>query len=189
VVAYGCLGRAVQIDIAEDAAHAEHVLAFQIRAVAPAEHLYGQAVASGAQVACQVKFCHVVRPLCVAYVLSVQVDKGRAVDTAEMDKRALPFPTFGQVEEADVGAYGIDAIVFAVVIEFGAGVDVGRRVIVWIFHVGVDGVVIPLHFPVGGNGNLVPAAYVVVFFVEVERTLRRFRYQVERPFAVQQEIS
>ena len=40
----------VEINIAENTAHTEHVLTFQVRAVAPAEHLYGQFVLSRTEI-------------------------------------------------------------------------------------------------------------------------------------------
>ena len=189
MVAYADLRSAVQTNVAEDTAHAEHVLTLQIGAVAPAEYLYGQAVAARTQVWSQVEFGHVVGTLRIAHVFTVQINQRGAVDTSEVDEGATVLPALRQVEEAHIGTHGIDAVVLAAVIETLAGIDVGRRIGVRIFHVGIDGAVVALHLPVGRNGDGFPARHVEVFLVEVQRALRGFGYKVERPVAVQQQIA
>ena len=189
MVAYADLRSAVQTNVAEDTAHAEHVLTLQIGAVAPAEHLYGQAIAARTQVWSQVEFSHVVGALRIAHVFTVQINQRGAVDTSEVDEGATVLPALRQVEEAHIGTHGIDAVVLAAVVEPLAGIDVGRRIGVRIFHIGIDGAVVALHLPVGRYGDGFPTRHVEVFLIEVQRALRGFGYKVERPVAVQQQIA
>ena len=106
-----------------------------------------------------------------------------------MDERAAAIPVVGNLEGAHVGAHGVDAIVGAAVIETRACLDVGRRVGVGVLHVGIDGAVVALHLPVGGNGNGVPGAHVVAFLPEVHRSLRGLADEVEAPRAVEREVA
>ena len=95
MVAHSGFGSAIQVDVAENATHAEHVLTFQVRPVAPTEYLHSQSVAAGTQIGGQVKFSHVVRALGVTYVLSVQVDEGCAVNASEVYECPACFPALG----------------------------------------------------------------------------------------------
>ena len=157
MVAHAHLRYIIYIYVAVDARHAEHILTFQIRAVAPAEHLHGEAVAgTNFQVRREVELCHIVRALRVAHVLAVEPYESSGVDAAEVDNRAAAVPVGGHAELAHVGANGIDGVVFAAVVEAGAGLDVRRCVGVGILHVAIYRAVVTEHFPVGGNGNGVP---------------------------------
>ena len=102
VVTYRNLWYVVEIYIAEDTAHAEHVLALEVRAVAPTEHLHGKLVLALLQVVCDVKLSNVVRALCVTYVFAVEPYECRRVDTAEVDECAAAVPILGNLECADV---------------------------------------------------------------------------------------
>lgn len=105
---------------------------------------------------CQVKFGYVVGALRVTYVLSVKPYEGCRIDAAEVNECAVFRPVVGNGKGTHVGAYGIDAVVFASVVEARPCFDERRRVGVGVFHVAVDGAVVALHFPVGGNGDGVP---------------------------------
>ena len=76
VVAHGKARRGVEVHLAEDARHAEHVLALEVGAVGPAEHLHGQRVGPRAQVGCHVELGHVVGSLRVAHILPVEPHEG-----------------------------------------------------------------------------------------------------------------
>ena len=156
MVTHGHAGGAVEINIAEDTRHAEHVLTFEVAAVAPAEHLNGEAVFALVEILREVEFSYVVGALCIAHILSVEPNEGCGVDAAEVDEGALSVPVFGEVEGAHVGTHGVDAVVASAVVEARTSLDEGRRVGVGIFHVAVDGAVIALHFPVGGHGDGIP---------------------------------
>ncbi|EJW91725.1 hypothetical protein EVA_20165 [gut metagenome] len=179
----------VKIDFAEDTAHAEHILAFQIGTVAPAEHLYRQGILAGTQMLGEVEFGYVVGTLGVTYILAVEPYEGCRIDTAEVDEGAAAVPVGRQVKGTDIGTHRIDAVVLAVVVEAGTRLDERRRIGVWIFYVGIDRFVIAIHFPVGRNGEGIPVAGVEAFLEEVERTLGRFGNQVELPGAVEGQIA
>ena len=102
MVAQRYLGHVVEIYIAEDTAHAEHILALQIRTVAPTEHLNGKTVLALAQIFCKVKFGYVIGTLCIAHILTIEIYERRAVYTTEMDEGAIAVPLFGNGECANV---------------------------------------------------------------------------------------
>ena len=62
----------VEVYVAEDTTHAEHVLALEVRTVTPTEHLYSEFVLAFLQVVCDVELSHVVCTLCVTYVFAVE---------------------------------------------------------------------------------------------------------------------
>ena len=160
-----------EIDVSEDTAHAEHVLAFQIGAVAPAEDLHGECVLALDEMGGDVKFGDVVCALCVAHIFSIHPDQGGGVDAVEVKEDALAVPSVGHAEGLEIGADRVDAVVLSSVVEARSCLDEGRRVGVRIFHVGVDGSVVALHFPVGRHGNRVPGGGVEAGLEEVEGAL------------------
>ena len=185
MVTDGGLRSAVDVNVAEDAAHAEHVLAFEVAAVRPAENLHGYTVGACADIVGDVELCHVVRAL-RADIVAVDVDESGTVNASEVDVGALALAVGGfEVEDADIRAHGVDAVVLAAVVEARACLNVGRGVAVGIFNVAVDGTVVALHLPVGGNGDGVPVGHVVVLLIEIQRTLRWFAHELEAPCPVQ----
>ena len=156
MVAHRNLGHVIQIYIAENTAHSEHVLTFEIRAVAPAEHLHRYGIVARAQVLGEVKLAHIVCSLGIAYILAVYPDESCRVYAAEMNKSPVAVPVFRHIEMAQIRAYRIDAVVCAAVIESTAGIDIGRSVAVRVLHIGVYRTVIALHLPVGRHRNGVP---------------------------------
>ena len=179
----------IKVDITEDTAHAEHILAFEIRTVAPAHHLHRKAVFAGAQIGGEIVFTHVVRSLTIAHFVAVKPDCGGRVDATEMDDRATSVPRSRQREGAHIRAHGVDAVVRPAVVVAGTRHDVRRRVGVRILHIAVNGVIITEHLPVGRHGNIVPTAHIEAVFEEVGRTLRGFAHEVELPRAVEREIA
>ena len=157
VVAHTHKGHVVEIDAAEDARHTEHVLALQVRTVTPAVYLHHHAVLARLQVGREFELRHVVGSLGIAHVLAVEPYLRTAVDAAEMHHGALAEPFGRHAEGAGIGTDGIDGIVLATVIEPRTGRNERRGVAVGIFHVAVDGTVIPLHLPAGRHGNGVPS--------------------------------
>ena len=107
VVAHEGLGRGVEIDVAVNAAHVEHVLPFDVRAVAPAEHLNAHIVLARAGCGGDVELSIVVAALRVAHVSAVHPYEGCAVNAVEVEEEALAVPAGGQVESAAVRAYGV----------------------------------------------------------------------------------
>ncbi len=145
-----------------DAAHAEHVLTLQIRAVAPAVHLHHQLVFSLTNYGGEVELTDVVGSLGVTHELTVQPYLCCRINSVEMDDDALSLPRRGQGEGAAIGSYGVDGIVLTAIVVTRICLDEGRRVAVGVCHVAVDGFVIALHFPTAGYGNLVPLTGLTV---------------------------
>ena len=76
-----------------DKAHAEHILTLQVRAVAPAEYLYGEAVLlTLLDIRGDVKLRHVVGTLCITHILAIEPYESSRVDTAKMDEGAATVP-------------------------------------------------------------------------------------------------
>ena len=113
MVAHGYHRGIIKIHIAEDTAHAKHVLTFQIRAVAPAEHLHRQPVSPFLQIGSQIKFRHIVRTLRIAYVPAVQVYQSCAINATEMNESTFILPSLRQIEEADIRTYRIYAVILS----------------------------------------------------------------------------
>ena len=71
MVANGGFGDVVNIYVAEDTAHTEHILTFEVATIAPAENLHGEAVAAICEVLANIELSHVVASLRVANILAV----------------------------------------------------------------------------------------------------------------------
>ncbi len=136
-----------------------------------------------------VKFGIVVRSLGVADIFAVDPDECGGVDASEVEHCASSAPVGRYVERAFVGAYWVDAVVDTSVIEAFTGVDEWRGVGVGILDVGVDRLVVALHFPVGGYGYGVPGRCVEALVVEVKRTFRGVVDEVELPCSVEAQIA
>ena len=143
-VAHTYLPCGIQIHIAVDTAQAEHVLVFQIRAVAPSVHLAGYGVLSFAEIAGHVKLGVVVGTLRIAHRLAVYPDVEGTVAAVEVQEHLFVQPLFADVEGADIGTY---RIVFLLYRPSFHRADEGRRVFVGIGDVGIDGRAVPLHLP------------------------------------------
>ena len=99
VVAHRYGGHIVKVYITEDAAHAEHILTLEVRAVAPAEHLHGEAVFfSFIYIGSDVKLGHIVGSLCVTHILAIEPYESSRVDTAKVDEGAAAIPLGGHAE-------------------------------------------------------------------------------------------
>ena len=103
MVAHTHRGHIIYIDIAEDTRHTEHVLTFQVRAVAPTEHFYSKGVFRALlQELRDVKFRNVVRALRITHVFSVDPHICCRVDTTEVENRALFIPISRHGERTNV---------------------------------------------------------------------------------------
>ena len=167
-------------------AQAEHILIFQIAAVAPAIHFDCQHVLARLYIFRDIELSVVVRTLAVTDFLPVHPEVHRTVDSVEMDEDFIPFPVVRNVEVPAVGAYRVrfvhNRISFLALYE--------RRIVaVRIGDVRINRSTVSIHFPVGRNRYLFPAGYVVVRFVEVHRTFGRLFHPVELPVAVQQLVT
>ena len=107
MVAYKGLGRGKKEYIAVDTTHVPHILAFEIRSIAPTDNLNGDIVPALAQVGGYVKLGIIVAALCVAYVIAVHPDERRTIYTVKVQEYAFVFPTGWHVEFAAVRCYGV----------------------------------------------------------------------------------
>ena len=159
VVAQISLRRGHEIDVAEDAAHVEDVLSFEIRAIGPANHLHAEVVHPFAHVFRHVKFGIVVRAFRVSHLLAVHPNVGTAIDAVEVEENAFPLPACRQGEVAAVRADRVVEPVFHP--------DVGRVVLEGIFHVDVERVAISLHLQAGRHRDGIPLRGIHLVAVEI----------------------
>ena len=85
-VAQTRLGPTQDVDIAEDATHAELVLVLQIAAVAPLEHQNGQLVVARPQVVGHIELAGGVRDLAVADQIPVDPEVEAGIHTLEIEQ-------------------------------------------------------------------------------------------------------
>ena len=166
VVKHVSCGHVEEINIAEDARHAEHILAFQVRAIAPAEHLHRKTVFTFAEIRCQIIFAHIVSSLTVAYKVAIHPNHCGTIYASKVNDGALFRPSLGEIEGAYIRTHGVDAIVRTTIVVSRTRHDVRWRVGVGIFHIAVDRMVISLHLPVRRHRDVVPFRYVKAFLEE-----------------------
>ena len=169
-----------------DTAQAEHILVFQVAAVAPAIHFDCQHVLARLYIFRDIELRVVVRSLAVTDFLPVHPEIHGAVDTIEMDKNFTPFPI---VRDIEVAAVRTDRIRFVHDRISFLSLYKRRVVAVWIGDVRINRSAVPIHFPIGRNRNFFPAGNVVVRFIEIDRTFGRLFHPVEFPVAVQQLVA
>ena len=185
VVADGDGGRGVEINVAVQARHVPHILAFEIGAVAPANHLHGDGILASVNVCGQVELGIVVAALRIAHVLAVEPNEGCAVKAIEVKEHALArCPVVGQGESAAVRAHGV------LVDTVHLTANEGRVAHEGVLHIDVDGFVVALHFPAGGHFDVVPSQHVGGSAPEVifSGTLEGVGGIVEFPGAVEREV-
>ena len=176
----------VKVDVAVDAAQAEHVLILEVAAVRPAVDLDGQRIAARTDIARDVELGIVVRALAVAYPAAIDPDVHGAVDAVEVEVDLTVLPVGRQVEIAAVGTHrvGLRLVRIALLRK-----DEGRLILVRVGHVRVDRRTVAVHLPVRRNGNLVPRRDVVTFPVEIRGTLVGALHPMELPHAVEQHVT
>ena len=145
-----------EINITEDARHAEHILTFQVRTIAPAEHLHRKTVFTFAEIRCQIIFAHIVSSLTVAHKVAIHPNHCGTIYASKVNDSALFRPSLGKVEGAHIRTHGVDAIVCTAIVVSRTRHDVRWRVGVGIFHIAVDRMVISLHLPVRRHRDVVP---------------------------------
>ena len=186
VIAQAQLGSREQINIAMDTAQAEHILVFQVAAVAPTVHFDSQDVLSRLYIFRDIELCVVIRSLAVPDFLSVHPEVHCTVDSVEMDKDFTSFPVVRNIEVTAVGADRVgfvhNRVSFLALYE--------RRVVAMrIRDVCINRSTVSVHFPIGRNRNFFPAGNIVVRFIEIDRTFGRLFYPIEFPVAVQQLVA
>ena len=185
VVANGDGGRGVEINVAVQARHVPHILAFEIGAIAPANHLHGDGILASVNVGGQVELGIVVAALRIAYVLAVEPNEGCAVKAIEVKEHALARgPVVGQGEGAAVRTDGV------LVDTVHLTANEGRVAHEGVLHIDVDGFVVALHFPAGGHFDVVPSRHISGCAPEVifSGTHEGVGGIVEFPGAVEREV-
>ena len=185
VVAHGNGRRGIEINIAVETRHVEHVLAFEIGAVAPAEHLHANIILARAEIGCEVELGIVVAALSIAHVLPVKPHEGCAVQAVEVEVDALTrFPALGQGKRAAVRADGVVAHALNLI------GDVGRIVHESIFYIHVQRQVVAFHLPAGGHFDFVPTISIGIVGIKIflAGALRRLGHELELPHAVEREV-
>ena len=180
------LGTGHEVNVPMDAAKAEHVLVFQIRAVAPLVHLNGQGVISPFHIRGDVEFGIVVGTLAVTHLLAIDPHVKGRIDAVKMQEDFLAVPFLRQGEIPAVRAHGIGFLFHGIAF---LGLDERRVAQERIRYIGIERGAVTLHLPVGGNLYLVPLTHVVGRLVEGHGTLLGRLDPVELPGTVEQEVA
>ena len=148
----------IEAHVACDAAHAPHVLTFEIAAVAEADDLYGQTVSSRMDILRYLPLGRGFGVLGVAHHFAVDVEVHGRLDGSELDEGAPSSPAFRHLEVVDITAGGV---------EFSRGIGrIGGELVV---HVGVDGhaeglsVLVVLDFDIPRHLYVAPMGHVVPY--------------------------
>ena len=163
----------IQIDVPVDAGHPPVVLILEDAAVGPADHDDGERVFAGADERGNVEFGAGARILRHADLDAVHIDEEAAFDTAEMQHETASGERCVNLERAPVDTGRILLR------------DEGRLVRPRHLNVRIMRLVIPLHGPVAGNGDPVPAGVVETLAGERLLDLLGTGQTAELPFAVQ----
>ena len=177
------LGTRHQVHVAVNAGQAEHVLVFQVRAVAPFVHLHGHGVAALFHIARNVKFGVVVGALAVARLPAVHPHVEGRIHPVEVQVHPLSLPGVRQGEVPAVRAHGIGLLLYRIALH---RLNEGRIVGEGIGDIDIQRSSVALHLPVGGNLYLLPGAHVEGRLVKQQRTLLGGLCPVEFPFPVKE---
>ena len=159
-IADGCLGLAVEEDVAFNAAQAPEVLALQVRACAPAEDFQYQRVFALFHVGVDEVFSRVFRILVVANLLSVEIDIDARFGTGDVEEDVAFHPPCGDVDFAAIDAHG-DVV--------GQLWRFGVECLELVTDVGVEGGAMALSLPVAGHLDVAPARCVAHALGDVGR--------------------
>ncbi len=188
-VAYAVLGPAQEPRAAEDSRETEHVLVLEIAAVGVAVDFKRDSVAPRLDEPRDIELGRGAAVLRKADVFTVDPQIEEAVDTVELEERAVGLPSFGEIEVAAVASYRIARGVVCKVLrrlahDIRAARPVGSERIA---DVGVEGRS-PAALPVGAHrlprtGNLYdgPRRHVIARLPEIGRPRRRVFRPVEAP--------
>ena len=195
VVAYLCLGRRPQENVARDAGEAPIVLALQEGTAGEAVHAHGDIITSRTDKVGDPELRGQVGILGITSKLSVHPHVVAVAGAIEAHIHIAPLPGVGQVEVPAVGADGVlhgaaigpigravghDAPRLGVVGEGIGGVDIQGLV-------PVLAVAEAIHLPRGGHIDIVPTGGVEVVAEEIGRRLLRRAHPAELPCAVKAE--
>ena len=172
-----------EIDVAMYATHSEHVLIFDVRAVAPTIDLNtNEVLLAWFDVFCYVELAVVIGTLRISDLLSVHPNVGCAVNTikVEIDFSAVPRGWNRDCPTITANCIGFVHDCISLLTP-----DERRLILNGIGHVGVDGSAVTLHFPAGRNRNSLPRRSVEVRLIKVDWAVFGFWNPVELPLSVQ----
>ena len=174
-----------QHDLPVNAAEAPHVLVLQVASVAPAEDLNGQPVFPGLNIFSDIEFGREPASLAVTHLLSVHPAVECRTYPAKVQDDPLVFPSVGKLKIPVVGTHRIIPVDIGWMDVFSCreGLQYIRRK--WIGRIGVDGLAVSFHFPVGGYGNILPAFTLEIPGVKVHGPLLIVFHETEFPLPVQ----
>ena len=170
-------------DIAENSGETEHVLIFQIAAVAPAEHLNRNLVGTVLKEPGDIELAGEFRVLRITGHLAVDPDVIRAVHAVETENDLAPLPVFGNGETAAVAGNGIEIPASGLAVE-----NLRPLVLVGIANVGVPGDSISAHFHAARHVDRGPVGIVEIRPEEIERPAGGIAHPVDFPIAVQRKF-
>ena len=176
------LRRSHKENVAIDAAQAEHVLIFEITAIAPAIHFHGYGVYSFFYEAGDVESGVVGAVLAISHALAVDPHIECAVHAVEVHKHFLAFPLGRHGELANIRAHGIGFVHYGIAV---LRLDKRWIVVDGVHHIGVDGSAVAEHFPVAWHIDFVPFVGIVIRCKEFCRTGFGTWRPMEFPLAVE----
>ena len=179
------LGHRKNGDVAENAGQAEHVLAFQVRAVGMAVHLRGHHVLPLLEVGADVKAGRIAGILGKAHVLPVDPEVEEGIHAVKLHVHLPAVPVRGHFKRAAVGAYGIPFLVGRVILVGGLLHHIGPGAFKGVRLVGINGGAVALRLPGGGHLDFLPVLHVVIRLVKIGRAALGILGPVELPLAVQ----
>ena len=177
-IAQMLLRRCPKVDVAEDAAHAPHVLIFQVSAVAEAIHFHRQQIASRLQVRRDVELGRRPAVLAVADLVPVDPRIERRIHAIEMQQDLPSLPRRWHGETHTVTAHRVELV--------GRRRRLRRVLRERINNVGIDRDVEPVHLPARRHRHVAPRGIAIVRAIKIDRPLRRAQRPVELPASIQQ---
>ena len=186
MVANGSFGDVVNIYVAENTTHTEHILTFEVATIAPAENLNSEAVAAVGEVLADIELSHVVASLRVANILAVHPNESSRVDTIEVEECSAILIVSWRVEVGYVRTHGVYPVVFTAIVVTRTGIDERRRIGMRVFYIAIKRCIIPLHLPIRGNRDGVPCSFVETIFPEIHGAFAGLGNKVKLPHTIQQ---
>ena len=193
-ITYKDLWPRLQRHRAENARQAEHILRLQIRCIAVAVNLHSHGIHPFHDILRNVELRQIARVLRKTDILAVDPQVEEGIHPVEVDENALVLPAGGYFKATAVGADFVTDLEHRPVLGRGAHyaqppvvgldllppghvhIDINRRTIALtaVFPDADD-------VPVGGNGNVVPAAVVEICPIEISRAVVRVWRPAETP--------
>ena len=166
-------GKRGEGDFAEDAAEPPHILVLKIAGVGPLDDLNGDFVWTDSDEFGNVEFGDDAASFAHSGESAVDPDIEEGIDAAEGEDDLAVIPVFGNFEFTDVASGGV----------FRG--DERRVEGEGVLNVGVMGMPVAFHLPVGGNDDLFPVAEVCVLGFETFGDGLRIREESEFPDSVE----